>query len=499
MAHVELESETALAAPRPTGPSGAMPVSPAYRPDPRFAALGPEFADEVTPARFPKEILRFRNPRATASVGLDTLTEAEWLAHFARFEPLPGNQATPLAMRYHGHQFRVYNPDLGDGRGFLFAQLREANAPGRLLDLGTKGSGRTPWSRDGDGRLTLKGGVREVLATAMLEALGVPTSRSFSLIETGEGLQRGDEPSPTRSAVLTRLSWSHIRFGTFQRHAALERGDLVGQLVGHVIEFYYPDLAGADNPAAALLGAVVPRAASLTAAWMAAGFVHGVLNTDNMNITGESFDYGPYRFLPRNDPNFVAAYFDHSGLYSFGRQPEAVFWNLRQFAGALTAVSEPEPLVEALNGYAGAYRGALARAMTRRLGLKPGGPEADVDLANAAFLALAEGGEPLRWEPFFFDWFGGSEARALAGPRADLYGGDAFTAFRALLAGREPDRPERLAHAGFARREPEELLYDEIEAIWAAVAERDDWTAFDAKLAAIETARAAWDFGQDLS
>ncbi len=200
-----------------------MPVSPAYRPDPRFAALGPEFADEVAPARFPKEILRFRNQRVAASVGLETLTEAEWLAHFARFEPLPGNQRTPLAMRYHGHQFRVYNPDLGDGRGFLFAQLREVKEPSRLLDLGTKGSGPTPWSRDGDGRLTLKGGVREVLATAMLEALGVPTSRALTLFATGEGVQRGEEPTPPPSAVLTRLSWSHIRFGTFQRHAALER------------------------------------------------------------------------------------------------------------------------------------------------------------------------------------------------------------------------------------------------------------------------------------
>jgi uncharacterized protein YdiU (UPF0061 family) len=474
-----------------------MPVSAAYRPDPRFAALGEEFADAVAPAHFPQEILRYRNRRAAASIGLDTLTDTEWLAHFARFDPLPGNQAQPLAMRYHGHQFRVYNPDLGDGRGFLFAQLREVGEPGRLLDLGTKGSGRTPWSRDGDGRLTLKGGVREVLATAMLEALGVPTSRSFSLVETGEGLQRGDEPSPTRSAVLTRLSWSHIRFGTFQRHAALERPDLVGQLLGHVIGAYYPELAGEDNPAAALLGAVVPRAARLTAAWMAAGFVHGVLNTDNMNITGESFDYGPYRFLPRNDPNFIAAYFDHSGLYSFGRQPEAVFWNLRQLAGALSTISEPDPLVEALNRFSSAYRAALAQAMTRRLGLKPAGPEADVDLANAAFRALAEGGEALRWEPFFFDWFGGGETRAMEGPRAQLYGGEAFAALRRLMAGREGARPERLANAYFQGSEPEELLYDEIEAIWAAIAERDDWTAFDDKLAKIEEAGAAWDFRLD--
>jgi uncharacterized protein YdiU (UPF0061 family) len=469
-----------------------MPPSAAYRPDPRFASLGAEFADAVRPAAFPSQILRFRNQRAAGEVGLETLTEAEWLAHFAAFQPLPDNQRTPLAMRYHGHQFRVYNPDLGDGRGFLFAQVRDRR--GRLLDLATKGSGQTPWSRDGDGRLTLKGGVREVLAAAMLEALGVPTSRAFSLVETGEALTRGDEPSPTRSAVLTRLSWSHIRFGTFQRHAAQERPDLVAELLSHVIQTYYPDLTGANDPAAALLGATARRSAQLTAAWMAAGFVHGVLNTDNMNITGESFDYGPYRFLPRNDPNFVAAYFDHSGLYSFGRQPEAVLWNLTQLAGALTTVTETEPLVAALNGFGPAYREALAAAMVRRLGLKPSGGDADVELANAAFRALAEGGAPLRWEPFFFDWFCGREERALAGPRAPHYDGEAFRAFRALLAARESDRPERLSAAWFARGEPEELLYDEIEAIWAAIADQDDWAPFDTKLAAIEAARSAWGF-----
>ncbi len=474
-----------------------MPVTDAYRPDPRFQRLGVDFADPVSPADFPQSIIRFRNHRASASVGLDALTDEEWRAHFARFEALPGNQTAPLAMRYHGHQFRVYNPDLGDGRGFLFAQMRETPG-GRLLDLGTKGSGRTPWSRGGDGRLTLKGGVREVLATAMLEALGVPTSRSFSLIETGEGLQRNDEPSPTRSAVLTRLSHSHIRFGTFQRHAVLERPDLIAILIDHVVDCYYPTLAGAADPAAALLETVVDRAAVLTARWMTAGFVHGVLNTDNMNITGESFDYGPYRFLPRNDPNFVAAYFDSTGLYSFGRQPEAVFWNLRQLAGAFSLATETQPLVDALNRFSAAYRAALSAAMVGRLGLAPRGAEHDVDLANAAFLALAEGGETLRWEPFFFDWFCGaaSEARAMRGSRSSLYGGEASTAFRAILAQYQPLRPERLAHDYFARTGPEELLYDEIEALWSEIAERDDWTAFEAKLAGLEAARVAWDHAE---
>src|SRR5690606_820987 len=157
-----------------------------------------------------EQVRRYRNRRAAGSVGLDLLSDEQWIAHFGRFEPLPGSFAEPLALRYHGHQFQTYNPDLGDGRGFLFAQLEDLR-DGRLMDLGTKGSGRTPWSRGGDGRLTLKGGVREVLATAMLEALGVNTSKSLSLIETGEELQRGDEPSPTRSSVLVRVSHSHVR------------------------------------------------------------------------------------------------------------------------------------------------------------------------------------------------------------------------------------------------------------------------------------------------
>ncbi|HEY2358919.1 MAG TPA: YdiU family protein [Phenylobacterium sp.] len=468
-----------------------MPVSPAYRPDPHFQELGPEFWDTVQAEPFPKTILRFRNDRAAATVGLETLTDEEWIAHFGRFEPLPGNLDPPLAQRYHGHQFRVYNPELGDGRGFTFAQMREAGTD-RLLDLGTKGSGRTPWSRTADGRLTLKGGIREVLATAMLEALGVPTSRSFSLIETGEGLERGDEPSPTRSSVLVRLSWSHIRFGSFQRHAFFEQPERINALVDHVIANYYPELTGANDRAVALLQAVVGRSARLTARWMAAGFVHGVLNTDNMNITGESFDYGPYRFLPYNDPNFTAAYFDHAGLYAFGRQPEAVFWNLQQLAGALSLVTGAEGLVEALNGFGGAYRQELTAAILARLGVRPRHSEEDSGLVQAAFGAFAEGGERLRWEPFFFDWFCGGEARALAGPRGDLYAEPGFADFRQRLATFEPDRPERLADPYFARPEPEELLVDQIEALWAPIAEVDDWSAFEAKLAAIEVARRAW-------
>lgn len=474
-----------------------MTLSPAYRPDPRFEVLGAAFADQVEPANFPETRLRFRNDRAALTVGLETLTDAEWLRRFGRFEPLPGNQRHPLAMRYHGHQFRVYNPDLGDGRGFLFAQLRETGSD-RLLDLATKGSGRTPWSRAGDGRLTLKGGVREILAASFLEALGVPTSRAFSLVETGESLIRGDEPSPTRSAVLTRLSHSHIRFGTFQRLAYLDQRDLIIQLVDHVIEVYFPDLADAPDRPAVLMQAVVEASAQLLSRWMSAGFVHGVLNTDNMVVTGESFDYGPWRFLPRNDPNFVAAYFDHSGLYSFGRQPEAVFWNLQQLAGCLSLVTDQAALLTALNSFSALYRTALRGAMLDRLGVKARSEEADIALVNAAFRALADGGDALRWEPFFFDWFGGpaSEARMLRGPRAELYAREAFLDLRRILADYEPDRPERLSAPIFDRPEPEELIIDEVESLWSPIAELDDWAPLNAKLARIEAARQAYALGR---
>jgi uncharacterized protein YdiU (UPF0061 family) len=224
---------------------------------------------------------------------------------------------------------------------------------------------------------------------------------------------------------------------------------------------------------------------------MAAGFVHGVLNTDNMNITGESFDYGPYRFLPYSDPNFTAAYFDQSGLYAFGRQPEAVFWNLQQLAGCFSLVTGTEPLVEALNGFGRAYRDELAAAILMRLGVKPREPEADAALAQAAFKALAEGGEAVRWEPFFFDIFCRREPQ---GPRAPLYAGEEFAEFRERLSDHEPDRPERLANPHFGQPDPEELLYDEIEALWARIADVDDWRGFAEKLARIEAARQAWAF-----
>jgi uncharacterized protein YdiU (UPF0061 family) len=446
-----------------------------FQPETAILSLGADFFDPVEAAAFPQTTLRFRNDRAAASVGLDGLTDAQWLAHFGRFTPLPGSLPQPLALRYHGHQFRTYNPDLGDGRGFLFAQMRDD--AGRLMDLGTKGSGTTPWSRAGDGRLTLKGAVREILATEMLEALGVNTSRTFSVIETGERLMRNDEPSPTRAAVLVRLNHSHIRYGSFQRQAFHQNREGLTRLVDYCLANLAPQASG-PTPVAALIDHAVQGSARLAAQYMAAGFVHGVLNTDNINITGESFDYGPWRFAPAWDAGFTAAYFDHSGLYAFGRQAEALQWNAYQLANALRPIAEIAELKGPLETYPIRYRAALNDSVLGRLGVQRLGAERDEALDDAIQTALvATQMDPDR---FFFDWRGG--ARRGASPADHHYAHDAFTDVIRLLPEFATDAP---THAYWADDAPCTMLVDEVETIWAAIAEHDDWGPLHAKVAAI--------------
>ena len=450
-----------------------MPVSPqAWRPERAILSLGRTFYDPVAAADFPVTRIRFRNDRAAAEVGLNGLSDPEWTAHFGRFDPLPGTLPQPLALRYHGHQFRVYNPEIGDGRGFTFAQGRDR--AGRLMDLGTKGSGQTPWSRFGDGRLTLKGGVREVLATEMLEALGVPTSRTLSLIETGEALERGDEPSPTRSAVLVRLSHSHMRIGTFQRLAYERDPDGMRALVGYVLRELYGE--DSDDPVR-LLDLVVGRTATLASRYMAAGFVHGVLNTDNINVTGESFDYGPWRFAPTWDPAFVAAYFDHAGLYAFGRQPEAIHWDAMQLAVSLRTLAVAEPLIAVLETFGARYAAAITDAMLWRLGRLPKSAAEDQALVQALERGLRETGAGV--DRVLFD--------AFAQPLPASYGAE-WDAARALLDGYAL-RSDR-SHSHWAG-EPCSMLIEEVEAIWGAIDRDDDWGPFDAKVAAVRELGAA--------
>lgn len=456
-----------------------MPLKPQvspYRPEAAILDLGDAFYDPVEAADFPQTILRFRNQSWAEAVGLGGLSGEDWLRHFGRFEPLPDNLREPLALRYHGHQFRVYNPDIGDGRGFLFAQLRDG--AGRLLDLGTKGSGQTPYSRFGDGRLTLKGGVREVLATEMLEALGVETSKTFSLIETGEALERNDEPSPTRSAVLVRLQHSHIRIGTFQRLAFFGDKENLAKLTDYCLRHYYGEEGGTDGPPR-LLAHVATATAKLAASYIVAGFVHGVLNSDNIAITAESFDYGPWRWTPYWDGRFTAAYFDHAGLYAFGRQPEAIHWDLAQLAASLRVIAEPDVLMPALEAFGPAFSQALREGICRRLGILPRGEEADTALLAAIEEGLGQ--QRVTIDRFFFDWRGGR--RRGASPADADYEAEPFATFRQRIAGYEP--AVRLDHPYWSGAEPCSMHIEEVEAIWARIDEADDWSAFEAKIAAV--------------
>ncbi|MBA3446625.1 MAG: YdiU family protein [Pseudaminobacter sp.] len=463
-----------------------MELSSAYRPSTSHARLGDAFYDRVAPASFPMHVLRWRNQRWAERVGLGAMSDDAWIDHFGRFKPLPDSYPEPLALRYHGHQFRVYNPEIGDGRGFLFAQLHDAG-DGRLLDLGTKGSGRTPWSRTADGRLTLKGGLREILATEMLEALGVNTSKSFSLVETGEDLIRGDEPSPTRSSVMVRLSHSHIRFGSFQRLLYLDETENIKRLLDYSIETYMPqiwrdDVAGRAVAFVENVGRLVARTG---AEWMVAGFVHGVLNTDNINITGESFDYGPWRFLPVLEPAFTAAYFDHQGLYAFGRQPDTLLWNLSRLAECFLSIAPQGDLERVLGDFGRIFQAEFESNLLRRLGLAPSDSEKNAALVQAWWQFLVRAKAP--FEQSFFDWHGGlaSSERADQSPNRAFYDGQAFEPVRAALGDFTPTNEAALRLGYFERSTPCTMLIDEVEAIWDPIAQADDWSNFKTKIADI--------------
>ena len=331
-------------------------------------SLGYDYFDEVSAADFPQHILRFRNNQLLPLLGLnpEQVKDEDFIQAFGKFQGV----RPFLALRYHGYQFGEYNSRLGDGRGFLYGQVRGTD--GELYDFGTKGSGTTPYSRSADGRLTLKGGVREVLAAEALHNLGVRTSRCFSLVETGDALWRGDEPSPTRSSVMVRFSRSHIRFGMFERLHYFKRPDLIKKLLDHVIKEYYPKITVINNGETEkylqFYAELVERVAQLVAQWMAAGFCHAVLNTDNMSITGESFDYGPYAFIPTYNPDFVAAYFDYYGRYSYSNQPGICKLNLEMLQQPLAAVIPIAEMEKALANFDELYYQAYRQLMINKLG-----------------------------------------------------------------------------------------------------------------------------------
>ena len=375
----------------------------------------------------------------------------------------------------------------------------------RLMDLGTKGSGTTPFSRSADGRLTLKGAVREILATEMLTALDVTTSQSFSVIETGEQLARNDEPSPSRSAVLVRLSHSHIRIGSFQRLAYMDDMDGIEMLARHVARHYFGgasqtglhkdnDRLDADAPLNELLPTLLSHVAAAIAdtagRWLAAGFVHGVLNTDNFNITGESFDYGPWRFLPSFEPGLTAAYFDQTGRYAYGRQSDAALWAVCRLADCFVKLVPQKDLEDRLAAFYPLLEARLAKQMQWRLGVVFDGedPARDAALARDIFGAAKQ--SQCGFDQMFHDLYGGKA-------RVDGYDDDCWRPVLETLQAAKPRNPTALDHPHFQSAKAVSMTIDEVEAIWAPIAASDDWSLLSDKITAIHQMRYA--YGGDLA
>src|SRR3954463_9602623 len=297
-----------------------------------YAALPANFFARVapTPVAAPR-LIKLNRPLAV-HLGLDP----EVLSSPEGAEILAGKRvpdgADPIAMAYAGHQFGHFVPQLGDGRAILLGEVIDADGVRRDIQL--KGSGPTPFSRRGDGRAALGPVLREYIVSEAMFALGIPTTRSLAAVVTGEQVVR---ETLLPGAVLPRVAWSHIRVGTFQYFAA--RSDIAGvrRLADHVIARHYPDIANAGRPYHALLNAVIARQAELVARWLLVGFIHGVMNTDNTSISGETIDYGPCAFMDAYDPATVFSSIDETGRYAYGNQPRIALWNLTRLPGGLLA------------------------------------------------------------------------------------------------------------------------------------------------------------------
>ncbi len=318
------------------------------------------------------------NDALAVELGLDVeaLRSPEGVARLVGNEVPDG--ARPVAMGYAGHQFGGFSPRLGDGRAVLLGEL--VDAEGRRRDLHLKGSGRTTFARGGDGRAALGPMLREHVISEALHALGIPTTRSLAVTTTGEEVVR-DTMLP--GAVLARVAASHVRVGTFQYAALHGDVDLQRRLVEHAIARHHPPAAEAERPAVALLDAVVGAQASLVASWMLVGFVHGVMNTDNVTISGETIDYGPCAFVDAYDPATVFSSIDHGGRYALGEQPRITQWNLARLAEALLPLVDDDveravaQLTEVLDTFPDRYEAAWGAGMAAKLGLSRRDGETD--------------------------------------------------------------------------------------------------------------------------
>src|SRR5437870_3557580 len=302
-----------------------------------YSALPANFFARVAPTPVVAPRLIKLNRVLAVHLGLDPdVLESPEGAEILAGKRLPDG-ADPIAMAYAGHQFGQFVPQLGDGRAILLGEVIDRDGVRRDIQL--KGSGPTPFSRNGDGRAALGPVLREYIVSEAMAALGIPTTRSLAAVTTGETVRR---EMPLPGAVLTRVAASHIRVGTFQYFAVRGDVDALRHLADHVIARHYPEVAGAANPYRTLLDQVIVRQADLIAKWLHVGFIHGVMNTDNMSIAGETIDYGPCAFMDSYDPATVFSSIDRSGRYAYANQPAIAQWNLVRLAECLLPLLAPD-------------------------------------------------------------------------------------------------------------------------------------------------------------
>ncbi|MFZ0903959.1 MAG: YdiU family protein [Mycobacterium sp.] len=393
----------------------------------RFFRDLPEMAVRWHAETFPDLRLLALNEPLAAELGLD----AAWLRSRDGLRFLVGNlvpdDAAPVAQAYAGHQFGGYVPRLGDGRALLLGEL--VGADGRTRDIHLKGSGATPFARGGDGLAAVGPMLREYIVSEAMHALGVPTTRSLAVVGTGRPVYR---ETPLPGAVLARVASSHLRVGSFQYAAATANLDLLRRLADHAIARHYPAAAEAERPYLALFEAVARVQASLVARWMLIGFIHGVMNTDNMTISGETIDYGPCAFMEAYDPDTVFSSIDHWGRYAYGNQPAIAGWNLARFAEALLPllsdnVEEGIALAEeSFGAFRDEYDATWTSGMRAKLGLSVD-VEAGVvtSLVDELLLLLKESG--VDYTSFFRQL-----SRAARGDTGPAGFGDWMSRWRAL-------------------------------------------------------------------
>jgi uncharacterized protein YdiU (UPF0061 family) len=343
----------------------------ALRFDNSYSRLPETFYSRVEPVRVPEPRLIRLNDALAGHLGIDR----SWLRSDAAVRTFAGNEipegAEPIATVYAGFQFGSWNPRLGDGRAILLGEL--IGRDGIRYDVQLKGSGRTPYSRSGDGKAPLGPVLREYVVSEWMAAVGVPTSRSLAAVTTGEQVFR--EAGPVPGAVLTRVAQSHIRVGTVQYFASRGDENAVRILLDHVIDRHFPDARSAENSYRAMLDGVIARQADLVARWLAVGFIHGVMNTDNMLLSGETIDYGPCAFLDEYDPQKVLSSIDHGGRYAYGNQPAIAHWNLASLAEAMFFLLDDDreqafaSAQSALDEFPGRLLSARRRTMLEKIGL----------------------------------------------------------------------------------------------------------------------------------